>query len=135
MRKFRLPLLAVSLLLALTMLVAIPVRASDVFTFVPLPPISNRDFFYGGSTMPIKFQLFDSDGNIISTATAIIIVNGQPGTPGKSSTGNMFTFDPSSQQYMYHLNTKPLPVPGPNNITIVITSPISFTWTKIITLH
>jgi hypothetical protein len=114
---------------------ALPARAGTAtFTFVPISPISDRTFFYGGSTMPVKFQLFDSAGNIASTATATIWVNGQPGTTnGGANTGNSFRFDSSSGLYIYNLSTKNLPVPGPNTITIMVSDGTSHTF--IVTFH
>ncbi len=103
-------------------------------SLVLVSPTSTRTFFYGGSTMPIKFQLFDSGGNIVSTATATIWVNGAPGTTnGGANTGNNFRFDPSSQLYIYNLSTKGLPVPGPNTITIIVSDGITVTLT--VTFH
>src|SRR5215471_3326766 len=107
-------------LCTLVIISAVPAKATSL-TFVPISPISSRTFFYGGSTMPIKFQLLDSSGNVVSTATATILVNGQPGTTnGNENTGNSFRFDASSGAYIYNLSTKDLPVPGPNTITIMV---------------
>lgn len=64
-----------------------------------------------GSAIPVKFQLFDASGNPVSTATATITVDGNAATStGSSSTGNYFRYDPTSQQYIFNLNTKPLSV-------------------------
>lgn len=118
-----------------TIFASVPVRADTTpFTFVPISPISDRTFFYGGSTMPIKFQLFDSAGNIVSTATATIWVNGQPGTTnGGANTDNNFRFDSTSGLYIYNLSTKNLPVPGPNTITILVSDGTSHSF--VVTFH
>ncbi len=112
-------------LTTLAAMAAVPAAFANSDTFVAVAPISNRTFFYGGSTMPVKFQLLDSSGNIISTATATIWVNGAPGTTnGGANTGNNFRFDPSSGLYIYNLSTKGLPVPGPNTIEIQVSDGI-----------
>lgn len=121
-------------LCSLAVIAAMPVRADTTFTFVPLAPISTRTFFYGGSTMPVKFQLFDSSGNIVTNATATIWVNGQPGTTnGNANTGNNFRFDSTSDTYIYNLSTKGLPVPGPNTITVMVSDGTSHDF--IVTFH
>jgi len=91
-----------------------------VYKFIGfLPPISNdgRGVFKLGSTVPVKFQLADANGTLVSTAVAHLTVqmlsNGTPvGTPidatapGNADVGNLFRFDGS--QYIYNLSTKPL---------------------------
>jgi len=115
-------------------LASIPAVADTTFTFVPVAPISNRTFFYGGSTMPVKFELLDSSGNVVSNATATIWVNGQPGTTnGNANAGNNFRFDSSSGLYIYNLSTKDLPVPGPNTITIMVSDGTSHSF--VVTFH
>lgn len=115
-------------------LASVPALANTPFTFVPVAPISDRTFFYGGSTMPVKFQLLDSSGSVVSTATATIWVNGQPGiTNGNANAGNNFRFDSSSVLYLYNLSTKNLPVPGPNTITIMVSDGTSHSF--VVTFH
>jgi hypothetical protein len=111
-------------MLAIPAIAAIPVMAqsSDV-NFTLLSPVSNRNVFYGGSVMPVKFQLTDSSGNPITTATATIFVDGQPGTAtGQKNTGNTFALQ--GDTYVFKLDTKPLAA-GPGSpshtITMVIT--------------
>lgn len=93
-----------------------------VYNFIGfLPPINNdgSGVFKLGSTVPVKFQLTDAKGNLVSTAVAHLTVqmlsNGTPvGTPidatasGNADVGNLFRFDGS--QYIYNLSTKPLTV-------------------------
>ena len=77
-----------------------------------------------GSTIPIKFQLFDSKGVPIGTAKPtlqILDANGKPvpvKASGSSNVGNVFRYDPTEQQYIYNLSTKGL---SPGVYKIVIT--------------
>jgi len=84
-----------------------------------LPPLnSNGSGVYKlGSVVPVKFQLRDATGAIISTAVARLTLQafsgGAPvGTaidatpPGSADSGSLFRFDGS--QYIYNLSTKPL---------------------------
>ena len=131
------PTIAIAITLFLSipaMFAAVPAMAATTYTFVPVAPISDRTFFYGGSTMPVKFQLLDSAGNIVSTATATIWVNSQPGTTnGGANDANNFRFDSSSGLYIYNLSTKNLPVPGPNTITIMVSDGTSHSF--VVTFH
>ena len=86
----------------------------------PLPPIANRNDFYGGSTIPVKFQLTDTAGHPVSTATATISVDGA--SPLPPNTGNTFSYSASDQVYHYNLSTKPYSAgPGSPSHTITIT--------------
>jgi hypothetical protein len=84
-----------------------------------LPPIPNdgSGVYKLGSTVPVKFQLTDANGAVVSTAVATLAVqmfsggvplgvpeNATP--PGNADIGNAFRF--SSPQYIYNLSTKPL---------------------------
>lgn len=84
-----------------------------------LPPIKpdGTSVFKLGSTVPVKFQLQDADGNSITNAVAGIllqkIVGGDPyGTPmdgdstSAATTGNLFRYDSTSNQYIFNLGTK-----------------------------
>jgi hypothetical protein len=86
-----------------------------------LPPVSldGRSLFKLGSTIPVKFQLFDAVGNPVSDAVARIQVvqlsNGEPaGEPqdavstSAATTGNLFRYDSTGQLYIFNLATKPL---------------------------
>jgi hypothetical protein len=91
-----------------------------VYNFIGfLSPISNdgSSVFKLGSTVPVKFQLTDANGALVSTAVAHLTVqmlsNGTPlGTPidatapGSADVGNLFRFD--GTQYIFNLSTKPL---------------------------
>ena len=77
-----------------------------------------------GSTIPIKFQLFDSKGVPIGTAKATLQIFDAKGNAvpvkasGSSNVGNVFRYDPTEQQYIYNLSTKGL---SPSVYKIVIT--------------
>lgn len=85
-----------------------------------LQPINNDNssVFKLNSTIPVKFQLFDSNSNPVSTAIANInvskITDNVTGTEiealstSSSTSGNLFRYDSTNQQYIFNLNTKPL---------------------------
>lgn len=85
-----------------------------------LPPINpNRSSdFKLGSTIPVKFQLFDAHGNLISAAVAKIYVakisGGIIGSEMKgvstsaANTDNFFRYSPTDRQYIFNLSTKHL---------------------------
>lgn len=87
-----------------------------------LPPIKSDDSstFKLGSTIPVKFQLWDANGNNISAALAYIylakITNGIVGreinatSTSAATTGNLFRYDSTTNQYIFNLATKPLPI-------------------------
>lgn len=72
--------------------------------------------FKAGSTVPVKFQLSDANGNFISTATANLsyakISNNNVGpineaiSTSAATTGNLFRY--SDNQYIFNLSTKGL---------------------------
>ena len=85
----------------------------------PPIPASGVQVFKLGSVIPLKFQLKDANGGLVSTAHATLTVqklsNNIPvGTPlnatppGSASTGNIFQYMSGPGQYMYNLSTKPL---------------------------
>ncbi len=83
----------------------------------PINPDGSSTFKYG-STIPVKFQLTDSSGNFVTNATAKIymakISDGIIGTEmganstSKATTGNLFRYDSTSNQYIFNLATKTL---------------------------
>jgi hypothetical protein len=93
-----------------------------VYNFIGfLPPIPNdgSGVFKLGRTIPVKFQLTDSNGAQISTAAAHLAVQmlsgGTPvGTPidatapGNADIGDLFRFD--GTEYIFNLGTQPLTV-------------------------
>ncbi len=83
-----------------------------------LPPLTadSRTTFRLGSVIPVKFELFDTNGEAVSTAVAHLSIqqlnNGEPvGDPidvaptSGADSGNLFRY--SGGHYMYNLSTKP----------------------------
>ncbi len=109
--------------LLLPVILVSSVRGSNGFQIVPLPPISNRNVFYGGSVLDVKFRLLDSQGNVVTNAAATLWVDGAPAVGrGQFNTGKMFTIQ--GQNYVFKLDTAPLSA-GPGSplhtITIMVT--------------
>ena len=86
-----------------------------------LPPIQadGSKIFKLGSTIPVKFQLTDTNGSSIATATATMALQrysddepvGDPievTSTSSADTGNMFRYSSGDSQYIYNLNTKGL---------------------------
>ena len=97
-----------------------------------LPPFKPEGIsvFKLGRTIPVKFQLWDADGNPITDATARIsleeIIGEFPsGSPeeGESTSaatsGNLFRYDDTDNQYIFNLATKGLSI-GTWEITITV---------------
>lgn len=85
--------------------------------FLPPIPSDGSGVFKLGRTIPVKFQLTDAKGTLISSAVAHLTLQmlsgGMPvGTPidatapGNSDVGDLFRFD--GTQYIFNLSTKPL---------------------------
>jgi hypothetical protein len=67
--------------------------------------------FKPGSTIPVKFQLTDNNGNYLSTATAQIWVDSKSSlgkSSGRANKDNNFRYDTTSNQYIFNLSTKGL---------------------------
>lgn len=87
-----------------------------------LEPINNdgSSIFKLGSTVPIKFQLTDANGNYVTSAVAILnlskvtsTITGtylEPYTTGSGTTGYVFIYETNGNRYSYNLMTKPLSV-------------------------
>jgi hypothetical protein len=81
------------------------------------------------STVPVKFQLLDANGNYINTAVASITVAKLSGaiygddsealSTSAASTGNLFRYDLSTNQYVFNLATKSLSA-GTWRITVTL---------------
>lgn len=95
-----------------------------------LPPVEADRVFKLGSTIPVKFQLRDAEDNFITDAVATIslqkLVGGSPdgspvdgGSTSAATTGNLFRYDPTSDQYIFNLATKGLST-GIWEITITV---------------
>jgi hypothetical protein len=84
---------------------------------INLPP-QQRSSFKLGSTIPVKLQIFDASGAPISTVVASIAVQKKDAVadvPINETTlsttpdqGTTFRYDPTGQQYIFNLSTKPL---------------------------
>jgi hypothetical protein len=70
--------------------------------------------FKGGSTVPVKFQLKDADGNVVQSATLPVWVTPQQGNPTSAPVGESVFTDPATSgnyyewtgsQYKYNWNT------------------------------
>jgi len=84
-----------------------------------LPPLANKDVFKAGSTIPIKLQLKDFEGNIVQAKELPVWLSPKRGTKmGESisesvpdvvaTLGNTYRWDEASQQYIYNWSTKGL---------------------------
>ena len=71
-----------------------------------LSPLVNGRSYSLSSTIPVQFQLFDSNGKLVTNAHPTIFVDNL-NTPGKSSggsnIGNNFRYDTTSNQYVFNL--------------------------------
>lgn len=87
-----------------------------------LQPINNdgSSIFKLGTTIPIKFQLTDANGNYVTSAVAILSLSKisstitglylEPYTTGNVTTGNIFIYSDNGHFYMYNLATKGMSV-------------------------
>lgn len=88
-----------------------------------LPPIKNdgSSVFKTGSTVPVKFQLKDENGNFAYTGTGRLTLQkysedmpiGDPvdaTSSGSANNGNEFRYNEYNNLYIYNLSTKPLSV-------------------------
>ena len=82
----------------------------------PIDPDGNS-LFKLGSTVAVKFQLAAASAgiaNAVATLTAMKITSSLTGTDieavstSAATTGNTFRYDPTSGQYVFNLDTKPL---------------------------
>ncbi len=90
-----------------------------------------------GSTVPVKFQLTDANGNFVTNAIATISLqkyngNTPVGNPidgvstSAATTGNLFRYNPASNQYIFNLATKGLSV-GKWQIKVTLNDGACFT--------
>ncbi len=103
-----------------------PPLVNDAACAPTAPPCKTIKF---GSTLPVKFQLFDANNAVVTTATPHIKVAQIPGTApsqvpddlgsGATDTGDLFRFDPTATQYIFNLDTKVL-APGVWRIDAVL---------------
>lgn len=103
------------------------------YTFVgfgaPLT-ISAKDF-KKMSTIPVKFQLFDTFGNPVSNAVATLKVNDVAAVAsGGSNVENFFRYDLVQQQYIFNLSTKmPTITMGTNTLVVTLDDGTTHSWT------
>lgn len=107
MKKMHLAVLLLPLmLLAIVSLSSVHAVAST-YLIVPLKPISDRNVFYGGSVLDVKFKLLNPQGALVTDASATLLVDGSPAVGrGQFNTGNFFTIQ--GQNYVFKLDTSPL---------------------------
>jgi len=98
--------------------------------FAPLnDPASPESTYQVGRTIPIKFQLKNSDGLIVISATSTVSLEKWNGSgwstvapsayQSPADDGVNVRFDPESDQYIYNLDTKNLD-PGRYRITVTV---------------
>ena len=84
-----------------------------------LPPLQKKlQIFLSGQAVPVKFQLFDENDEIIADASTSLsfasITDGSVGefqpaaSKGKANQENQFRFDEEDQHYIFSWNTKEL---------------------------
>ncbi len=85
-------------------------------------PIGNRNIFYGGAVIDVKFKLFD-DGVLVTNAVATLTVDGAAATGrGQFNSGNFFTIQ--NQNYVFKLETRQLDAgfgSSPHTLKITVT--------------
>lgn len=103
-----------------------------------LQPINNNNtsIFKLGSTVPVKFKLLDAYGDPISTAVAKIYVAKitdsvigselEATSTSNATTGNLFRYDETGEQYIFNLSTKSLSK-GSYQIRAILDDGMSYT--------
>ncbi len=92
---------------SLSVLFAGLANGAGSYLIVPLKPLSDRNVFYGGSVLDVKFKLFDPQGALVTSATAVLLVDGAPAVGrGSFNVGDTFTIQ--NQNYVFKLDTSPL---------------------------
>ncbi len=82
-------------------------KGTTGYMIVPLRPLDNRNIFYGGSVIDVKFKLLNAEGNLVTDATATLLVDGAPAVGrGSFNEGDFFTIQ--NQNYIFKLDTSPL---------------------------
>ncbi len=105
MKKMRLAVLLLPLMLLV--IASLSSVNAAAYLIVPLKPLSDRNVFYGGSVLDVKFKLLDPQGALVTDATATLWVDGSPAVGrGQFNTGNFFTIQ--GQNYVFKLDTAPL---------------------------
>lgn len=80
-----------------------------------LPPIKPDDtgIYKLGSVLPVKFQLFDANGDYVANAVAKLYLSGAAGeikavSAGAAAEENLFRYDSEKNQYIFNLKTSVL---------------------------
>ncbi len=74
------------------------------YTIQLLDPVSNRNVFYGGAVIDVKFKLFNG-ATLVTDATATLWVDGAKAMGrGQFNTDNFFTI--KNQNYVFKLDTR-----------------------------
>ncbi len=106
-KKALLGLVVSSVVFSMLLASAFGVVLSNGYLIVPLKPISDRNVFYGGSVIDVKFKLLDPNGALVTSAAATLLVDEEPAVGrGQFNTGNFFTIQ--GQNYVFKLDTSPL---------------------------
>lgn len=93
-----------------------------------VPLIISKTDFKKMSTIPVKFQLFDTLGNSVSNAVATLKVNGVAAvSSGGSNVGNYFRYNPVKKQYIFNLSTKLLSL-GLNTLVATLDDGTTHSW-------
>ncbi len=104
-KMFSVVLLTLSMLLPILLIAS--VHAGSNYLIVPLKPLSDRNVFYGGAVLDVKFKLYDPQGALVTDATATLEVDGAPAVGrGQFNTGDSFTIQ--GRNYVFKLDTGPL---------------------------
>lgn len=91
--------------------------------------------FKQGSTIPVKFQLKNANGEFVTNAEAHISVTKVGAEPSvaneavstsAASTGDLFRYDVSANQYIFNLSTKPLASGSKYQITVSLNDGTSY---------
>lgn len=97
------------------------------------PILAPVQAFKTGSTIPVKFQLRDANGAIVSNALARLTANGNTvSTQGGANTGNQFRYDTTGQLYIYNLTTRDMTT---GSLTLAVSLDDGTTRTVIVTLR
>ncbi len=105
-KAFSVVMMTLSVLLPALLIASVQAQSSS-YLIVPLKPLSDRNVFYGGSVLDVKFKLYSPQGALVTDATATLWVDGEPAVGrGQFNTVNFFTIQ--GQNYVFKLDTAPL---------------------------
>ncbi len=107
MKKIQSAIALLCTLFVATLFLSSAQAIASTYLIVPLKPLSDRNVFYGGSVLDVKFKLLNPQGALVTDATAILLVDGAPAVGrGQFNTGDSFTIQ--GQNYVFKLDTSPL---------------------------